>query len=350
VIILAVVLIAAVSTVVVYLGLRPRYYSTTVELNAVTFPDAEHAWVAGDRWGDDGIDGGIVHATSDGGATWEEQKSGAASRSSWALAFADANCGWLLCSTGAADGPPGVLFATTDGGATWERQATDSEYYLVGVDCVSATHAWAVGTRPYPGGGVILATQDGGSSWETSYVSGSAGLWSVAFADARHGWAVGDGVIVATADGGATWSEHAVNGCSLRDVAAGDGRHAWAVGLDGDADVILATADGATWTRQYSRKATDPTGRTVFFAVAFPDARHGWVVGLDGMILATSDGGRSWASQRSGTDLDLRDVAFADAEHGLAVGDRYDGESPLSWELEGSIILRTTDGGVSWEQ
>jgi photosystem II stability/assembly factor-like uncharacterized protein len=58
-------------------------------------------------------------------------------------------------------------------------------------------------------------------------------------------------------------------------------------------------------------------------------------VGRDGTILRTTDGGASWDPQRSGTPKTLFGVTFADAQAGWAVG--QDGK-----------ILHSPDGGVSW--
>jgi photosystem II stability/assembly factor-like uncharacterized protein len=96
--------------------------------------------------------------------------------------------------------------------------------------------------------------------------------------------------------------------------------------------VVLSTDEGATWTQ-----AVTPT-RAMLTAVAFPDATHGWAVGHDGVILHTSDGGRSWARQDKGDDLEtvLLDVHFLDPKVGFAVG-AY------------GKFLATTDGGATWE-
>ena len=113
-------------------------------------------------------------------------------------------------------------------------------------------------------------------------------------------------------------------------------------------DVIVATTDGgASWRVQYSGSGMNSKGQIGYSDVAFADARHGWVVGLDGTILATTDGGRTWKPQRSGTKLDLNGVAFADAKHGMVVGDDIEGDDPLAGKLDGSTILRTTDGGAT---
>jgi photosystem II stability/assembly factor-like uncharacterized protein len=72
------------------------------------------------------------------------------------------------------------------------------------------------------------------------------------------------------------------------------------------------------------------------------------VVGGRGVILATTDGGTNWKPQHSGMKINLGAVAFADATHGLAVGNRFVGADPFSDTLKGSTILRTTDGGATW--
>lgn len=72
-------------------------------------------------------------------------------------------------------------------------------------------------------------------------------------------------------------------------------------------------------------------------AVAFADAQHGWAVGHWGAILATADGGETWRIQRTDTaeDRPLFAVHFFDTQHGVAVG---------LW----SLVLTTADGGKTW--
>jgi photosystem II stability/assembly factor-like uncharacterized protein len=72
------------------------------------------------------------------------------------------------------------------------------------------------------------------------------------------------------------------------------------------------------------------------------DVQTGYAVGDYGTILGTTDGGVTWASQTSGTHLDLRSVHFpVDAQTGYAVGGRI--TTPRTF------ILKTTDGGIHWE-
>ncbi len=73
------------------------------------------------------------------------------------------------------------------------------------------------------------------------------------------------------------------------------------------------------------------------FSVSFPTEQDGWSCGRWGTILHTSDGGKTWVRQESGTDYMLVSIHFADALHGHAVG-------------EEGIILSTEDGGKRWKK
>ena len=95
--------------------------------------------------------------------------------------------------------------------------------------------------------------------------------------------------------------------------------------------VVISRDNGLTWTQ-----SPTPT-RALLTGVSFPDPQHGWAVGHDGVILASSDGGRSWVRQDDGKSLDTvwLDVLFRDATHGFAVG-AY------------GKFLTTADGGKTW--
>ena len=73
------------------------------------------------------------------------------------------------------------------------------------------------------------------------------------------------------------------------------------------------------------------------FSVSFSTEAKGWACGRWGTILHTSDGGKTWAAQHSGTDLTLTGIYFVNEVLGWAVG------------AEGTI-LHTGDGGRTWEK
>ena len=68
------------------------------------------------------------------------------------------------------------------------------------------------------------------------------------------------------------------------------------------------------------------TDSAILLSVAFVDVLRGWVVGTEDTILATTDGGLTWARERDPADSpateNLSGVAFIDAGTGYAAGSR----------------------------
>ena len=267
------------------------------------------------------------------------------------VAFSDTRHGWAVGAIEKDNGPRvGIIVATSDGGATWAvvHQTTMT---LRDIAFPDTQHGWAVGGNPP----TILATADGGGTWkpQTSGIEDHprSHFTAVAFPDTRHGWVVGavsnGGVILATADGGATWSRQAQDAVNFandfRGVAFPDTQHGWAVGSaspEGGGLIVATSNGGKTWERQTTPVTNDDTGVTdLLWGIAFADINHGLAVGDNGTILATADGGRTWTSKPSGTDARLFRVAFPDINHGWAVGQTTTG---------GGVILMTADGGGTW--
>jgi len=79
------------------------------------------------------------------------------------------------------------------------------------------------------------------------------------------------------------------------------------------------------------------------------DEQRGWAVGSKGALLATTDGGRTWAVRRAPAEDTLRDVYFVNEQTGWLVCDRSiyllrTKEEPRSY------LLKTTDGGQTWSR
>jgi photosystem II stability/assembly factor-like uncharacterized protein len=103
----------------------------------------------------------------------------------------------------------------------------------------------------------------------------------------------------------------------------------------GERGTILRSTDQAqTW--QAMPSATHATLTAVTFAA---DGKRGWAVGHDALILATADGGRTWAKSWQGESLadSLLDVLALDELNVIAVG-AY------------NLCLATTDGGKTWSR
>jgi photosystem II stability/assembly factor-like uncharacterized protein len=91
-----------------------------------------------------------------------------------------------------------------------------------------------------------------------------------------------------------------------------------------------------TWT-----KVDVPTHgfmRSLFFA----DSLHGWIAGDSGTIIHTSDAGKTWIIQNTGTTNEISSLFFTDRNHGWA--------SSLNYQTPpyGTLLLRTDNAGADW--
>lgn len=94
--------------------------------------------------------------------------------------------------------------------------------------------------------------------------------------------------------------------------------------------ILLSDDLGKSW-----RQALSPHN-AMLNRVRFRDQNHGWIVGYDATILATSDGGETWALQHFDPEArPLFDIHFLDARRGIAVGGY-------------GTYLSTDDGGETW--
>jgi photosystem II stability/assembly factor-like uncharacterized protein len=112
----------------------------------------------------------------------------------------------------------------------------------------------------------------------------------------------------------------------------------WAAG----AGRVMGTTDGGrTWTRQYS-------GSVPLDQVDFIDTTHGWAAGTDG-LLRTADGGATWTAAGDPCGA-IRSVHFVTPDVGYAIAGgsqvRIDGGLPAP--VVGGELLATTDGGQTW--
>lgn len=102
---------------------------------------------------------------------------------------------------------------------------------------------------------------------------------------------------------------------------------------------LFQSSNGGQSWRQVFRAESNLTD------IAFANHRFGWVVGEEGTIYHTDNGGRRWQQQTSGTEIDLKQVVFADPAHGWAIGWNMLDLKTQTWP---PIFLRTSDSGKTW--
>ena len=202
-------------------------------------------------------------------------------------------------------------------------------------------------------------------------------LLGVSFPDAMHGHAVGAyHSMYGTVDGGQTWvrkptpfpardpttatpgrlnpdpRDHA-----FLSVSFPDAEHGFAVSA---VDAVIATSDGgATWALQPTpRPATlpvawpegSPPSGWNFSSVSFANPSTGFAVGYLGVILATTDGGATWRYQGDPRYGTLRGVSSLDGLHAYAVGDvsgRADGVRYTAMRTEDGQTWQPTAAGAA---
>jgi photosystem II stability/assembly factor-like uncharacterized protein len=299
--------------------------NTSSYLEEVFFLDADHGWAVGS--------GGTVLFTSNGGSIWESSQdtslSGVILES---VSFINTDTGWIG-GYYFNNSLNGVILKTTDGGLTWEKQLSSAP--LRSIYCLASKN----GTEVFAAGldGEMLKTTGGGNGWLEIYSSiTSSNFWDVFFIDVDNGWASGQldsgditsPVIFHTSNGGSTWIEQYVPFTGEGYVSKlffTDAENGWALGSGG---LIQTTNGGEDWQIQ----STEAISIDIYF-ISFS---VGWLVGCKGAIKKTEDGGWNWTDQSSGTDRDLNSVVFLDDDRGWIAGD--------------SIILRTENGGLIWEE
>ena len=142
------------------------------------------------------------------------------------------------------------------------------------------------------------------------------------------------GIVYYTGTGGGSLEEWKLRESGTKDLllceaSFVDDTTGWVVGIKGT--IIHTTDGGKSWNDQESGTEKN------IFSVSFVDAQNGWTVGEFGTIIHTADGGENWEFQSKGIDKMLNSVCFVDARNGWVVG-------------EFGTILHTTDGGVKWEK
>jgi photosystem II stability/assembly factor-like uncharacterized protein len=277
-------------------------------------------------------DFGVVVRTTDGGATWTQITGGGYYDGLDAVRFSAGG-------VGLAAGPGPAVRRSVDGGATWSsfpivdpgNPGGDLRY--VGDLAFAGTTAFAAA-----GQGRVYRSDDGGQNWTTAYLEGGTGDFTFAaidFADSATGVVAGwnrsnQGVMRRTNDGGQTWSPVSIPSCpGQRALRFGSPT----LGLSAGGSTLLRTTDGGqTWTvvpvGSLNNASEGINGITfVSPTVAF--------VATDLGLHRSTDGGLSWTRVAGGVanPVPLEAVAFGDASHGVAVGQR---------------VLYTSDGGATW--
>jgi photosystem II stability/assembly factor-like uncharacterized protein len=297
------------------------------------FMDRQRAWVIY-------RDLGRVWRTSDGGATWhasqplplEGMEAGDSFHDEYlspmALQFIDPRNGWLAVNEAQAMMHGDIeLLRTHDGGVTWQHIYHGTIYSFSGMVFLDTRIGWLADGEKSFTAETLEASRDGGLSWEavtslpgtapdTHYLACQA-LCQTGF---LHTFPPKVGMFVTF-------------------------EYPYACGVEGMNVLYVTTDAGKTWEAR-PLPINSTSHRTW---LVFTDPLFGWLLdSLKGKLFATADGGRTWT--------ELPEVAwggrldFISADQGWAIAWPIEGGEPWYQNLEGRVLLRTIDGGLTWEQ
>jgi photosystem II stability/assembly factor-like uncharacterized protein len=233
---------------------------------------------------------------------------------------------------------------------------------LQAISPVSSRVVWASGLN-----GTFVKTTDGGKTWHAGVVAGAESLQfrdvQGVSEDVAYLLAAGTGTasrIYKTENGGKSWTLQFENQISdafydcfafwtpRRGITMSDS-------VNGRFPVIRTT-DGEHWTDIGNKLPAAQSGEAAFAAsgtcVATEGLRRAWI-GTGGAqharILATTDGGNTWAAYNTpivqGTPSSgVITVAFRDASHGILGGGEL--AAPTTFA---DTVARSRDGGKTWE-
>jgi photosystem II stability/assembly factor-like uncharacterized protein len=192
----------------------------------------------------------------------------------------------------------------------------------------------------------ILYTDDYGDYWHIIYSPGgiykSRDLYAVHFVDSNTGYACGEKtIIVKTTNGGLSWTDISPDrGRNLNDIAFTDPLNGFSVGNYG---LVLKTINGGqTWD------TVNLGTNNGLLQICFANQYKGFITGyLYDKYLQTDDGGNNWDTVRVKPVIEnfyVNNIFFINQDTGFLGGAADQGGYRYHY------VLKTIDGGTSWYQ
>jgi photosystem II stability/assembly factor-like uncharacterized protein len=335
-------------------------------LSNLEFLNAQTGWVIENRYQDNNPIHSQLLATEDGGTTWNPV--GADDRTLSAVRFVSKSEGWAVAED-APNTAPNVdslqgyrLLHTADGGETWVMQQK-----FGGLRLEEAEISFPGGKSGYAlAGGKLLKTADGGTHWTAvEFAQQDFSPLRMFFTDAQNGWVAGfseegaSALVMHTTDGGKSWSvqlheNQDKNSAGIAGISFVSAKEGWVLTTNlsfMEGELYHTVNGGAKWDPGSKGRACRPSPD----GLCFVDSQTGWIPldhgagPIDGGLSVTRDGGKTFqilgetkaegGGPRAITDA--REILFRSKTEGWAVA--MDSE-------HGDFLLRTSDGGATWEQ
>jgi photosystem II stability/assembly factor-like uncharacterized protein len=231
-------------------------------------------------------------------------------------------------------GGNGVLVTSVDGGKTWTRDMLPSPSSVVAMSaCPDGTFAALDFYRK------VWIRDAQARNWQPRRVEGNFNPLAIT-CDARNFlWVVGSfSTIVSSSDHGNSWNARPPGlDAILTSMQWVDADHGY---IAGEFGTLLATHDGgATWAKQAGLPA-----ELYPYSLVFTDIQHGWVSSLAGTILHTADGGKTWVMQTNATGVPLYALLNVGAQvYGVGGGGRVLKFEGYQWVTVANTLQASID-------
>ena len=258
-----------------------------------------------------------ILVTTDGGVTWKSRipYQGYQDYNYYSVFFITHRIGWI-------GGIKGVILKTTNSGDTWSRLSQNNiSTKWNDIFALDTENVWIVGDN-----GKILHTQNGGTSWDEINLDISNDLSCIQFIENGFGWIGGDGIILKTEDGGKNWSmnisERFGNTTKIFFLNKDKGFLVGPLSDDPIKTLWSSNDGGAHWDGIWTNDL--PGSIYNLIDVYFFDRLHGYALSgtaQGSLIIKTDDGGYSWKIDYNSSTIDLWDFTFSDKNNGWACGE-----------------------------
>lgn len=224
--------------------------------------------------------------------------------------------------TGFLCGNSGKILKTTNAGDNWQAITSGTDKNLTSIRFTNENTGYFTGWYK-----TLLKTTDGGNSFTNTFGSAYY-MWQKTFTLNNYVFLMGnDGALFRSTTSGSTWdSLYTGMPNSLSSAQFFESGKGFIFGCCGA--IFRTTNFGHHWEHDTVYLTKGWALEDCYFA----NNLLGWSVGENGSIVRTSDGGTSWETLTSPVESDFRSVKFVDTQTGWIVGST-------------GKILKTTNGG-----
>ncbi|MFC2084310.1 YCF48-related protein [Bacteroidota bacterium] len=304
----------------------------------INFTNENDTWILTSEFFDNSM-----YKSSDGGLNWSKVIIGD-QFIPWSVHFNNEGIGWIGVNNG--------IYRTVNGSESWDLTAFDTlqvgkiifrEIYFWDDYTGWAIPTWLETTQ----NDYIFYSNDGGINWLQQHIPGRDILESIDFVTVDIGFMVGEselseGVLYKTTDSGDNWERLFTGFVYFDDIDQVTEQKGYACGkeltnnYEYNAVIYKTTDSWVSWQVQYQNS------NEYLHSLQMFDENIGWACGTysdsanwGGIIIATNTESDNWEEIYREEHINLRDIQFLDDKVGWIAGGN-------------GLILRTTNGGVSW--